>query len=80
MSDLISAAQAAKEAGVNRQYILDLIKEEIVKGQLVGKQYVIDRPSFDAWLARRRARQQAEQAQEGEQDAEAPAGAEGARV
>lgn len=77
MADLISAAQAAKEAGVNRQYILNLIHEEIIKGQLVANAYVIDHESFDAWLAKRRQRQQAEQGDQGrESDQDEPEHAE----
>ena len=61
MNDLISVRQAAREADVTNQYIINLINAETITGRKVGNQYVIDRASFDAWLAKRRQKQQADQ-------------------
>lgn len=58
MDDLISVRQAAREADVTNQYIINLINAETLIGRKVGNQYVIDRASFDAWMQKRKKQQE----------------------
>lgn len=74
MSDLMTVREAAREANVTNQYIINLIKEGTIAASKLGYQYAVDRASFDAWLAKRRQKQAPEA--EGGEEAEA----EGARA
>jgi excisionase family DNA binding protein len=59
--NLITVREASKEADVSIGYIHKLVNDGTIKGNKLGNQWVLDRDSFDAWLAKRRQKQQIEQ-------------------
>lgn len=61
MMNLITVREASKEADVSIGYIHKLVNDGTIKGNKLGNQWVLDRASFDDWLAKRRQKQQIEQ-------------------
>lgn len=61
MSDFLTVTQAADEAGVTRQHILEEIKLGRIAATKISDKatgsYVINRKSFETWNKQRRARQ-----------------------
>jgi excisionase family DNA binding protein len=51
---LISVSEAARMSDLSNSYIIQLLQRKVIKGEMVGKQWVIDKASFDEWLAKRR--------------------------
>ena len=58
MAELLTIRQASSEAEVSIGYVNQLIKNGTLAGQKLGNQWVIDRPSFNAWLEKRRQKQE----------------------
>jgi excisionase family DNA binding protein len=54
MEELLSAREAAQEAKVTTQYINQLINEKVLEARKIGSFWVISRPSFDAWMEKRK--------------------------
>ena len=66
MAQLVSIREASEEAKVSIGYINQLIKNGTLMGQKIGKQWAIDRASFDEWQAQRKARQSLTPAEQAE--------------
>jgi|GEM_PF-6738997 excisionase family DNA binding protein len=60
MGNLLTVREASKEADVSIGYLHKLVKDGTIKGNKLGNQWALDRASFDAWLAKRRQKQQME--------------------
>lgn len=71
MADLISVTEATMRTRLSRVTIIEKIRSGEIKGQKVDNFWLIEKASFEEWLAKRN-----QGKSEGEQDTEAPASAE----
>jgi NADPH-dependent 7-cyano-7-deazaguanine reductase QueF len=56
MADLLSTRDAARQSGYCQGYITQRAKAGAIKAQKIGKQWVLDKTSFETWLTSRQQR------------------------